>query len=57
MLDAVKDIHSILSGVARALKGRYESPEDLSPNLASLVERLEAGDAKSEEVPASDREG
>ena len=43
--------------MARALKGRYESPEDLPLDLASLVERLEAGDAKSEEVLASDREG
>jgi hypothetical protein len=56
MLDAVKDIHSILSGVARALKGRYEAPEELPLNLASLVERLEASDAKTEEVPANDPE-
>jgi hypothetical protein len=56
MLDAVKDIHSILSGVARTLKGRYEPPEELPLSLASLVEQLEAGDAKSDEVPASDPE-
>jgi hypothetical protein len=43
MLHAVKDVHSILSGVARALKTtRYgEPPNELPPRLTKLVERLE----------------
>ena len=42
MLHAVKDVHSILTGVARALKSaRYgEAPDEL-PLRVNLVERLE----------------
>ena len=40
---AVKDVHSIVSGVARALKStRYgEPPKELPPSLIKLMERLE----------------
>ena len=40
---AVKDVHSIVSGVARALKStRYgEPPKELPPRLTKLMERLE----------------
>ena len=43
MLHAVKDVHSILTGVARALKNaRYgEAPDELPLRLVNLVERLE----------------
>jgi len=43
MLHAVKDVHSILTGVARALKSaRYgEAPDELPLRLVNLVERLE----------------
>ena len=42
MSHAVKDVHSILSGVARALKTRYgEPPKELPPRLIKLMERLE----------------
>ena len=42
MSHAVKDVHSILSGVARALKTRYgEPPKELPPRLTKLMERLE----------------
>ena len=43
MSHAVKDVHAILSGVARALKTtRYgEPPNELPPRLTKLVERLE----------------
>jgi hypothetical protein len=43
MLHAVKNVHAILSGVARALKTtRYgEPPNELPPRLTKLVERLE----------------
>jgi hypothetical protein len=42
MLHAVKDVHSILTGVARALKSaRYgEAPDELPLRLVNLVERL-----------------
>ena len=44
MLDAVKDVHAILFGVARVLKTtRYgEPPNELPPRLTKLVERLES---------------
>ena len=44
MLHAVKDVHAILFGVARALKTtRYgEPPTELPPRLTKLVERLES---------------
>jgi hypothetical protein len=43
MLHAVKDVHSILTGVARALKSaRYgEAPDELPLRLVNLVKRLE----------------
>jgi len=43
MLHAVKDVNSILTGVARALKSaRYgEAPDELPLRLVNLVERLE----------------
>jgi hypothetical protein len=49
MLHAVKDIHSILTGVARALKSvRYgEAPDELPLRLVNLVERLEGQLAKT----------
>ena len=42
MSHAVKDVHSILDGVARALRTRYgEPPKELPPRLTTLMERLE----------------
>jgi hypothetical protein len=51
MSHAVKDVHAILSGVARALKTtRYgEPPNELPPRLTKLVERLE-GHVKDKET-------
>ena len=54
MSHAVKDVHAILSGVARALKTtRYgEPPNELPPRLTKLVERLEGqlGHVKDKET-------
>jgi hypothetical protein len=62
MLHAVKDVHSILTGVARALKSaRYgEAPDELPLRLVNLVERLELtettriGKATGSDLPLRD---
>jgi len=57
MLHAVKDVHSILTGVARALKSdRYgEAPDELPLKLVNLVERLEGHLAETTRISKATR--
>ena len=56
-LHAVKDVHSILTGVARALKSaRYgEAPDELPLRRVNLVERLEGQLAETTRIGKTTR--